>query len=43
MNRAWDKSMLDREPCKNDEWLSEMENRNVSAQELVYVHVPEQE
>ena len=34
--------MLDREPCKNDEWLSEMENRDVPAPELVDVHVPEQ-
>jgi hypothetical protein len=33
--------MLDREPCKNDEWLSEMENRDMSAPELVDVHVPE--
>jgi hypothetical protein len=34
--------MLDREPCKN-EWLSEMENRDVSAPELVDVHVLERE
>jgi hypothetical protein len=43
MNRTWDQSMLDREPCKNDEWLSEMENRDVSAPELVDVHVLERE
>jgi hypothetical protein len=35
--------MLDREPCKNDEWPSEMENRDVSAPELVDVHVLERE
>jgi hypothetical protein len=33
--------MLDREPCKSDEWLSEMENRDVSAPQLVDMHVPE--
>jgi hypothetical protein len=35
MNRtSWDKSMLDHEPCKNDERLSEMDNEDVSASEL---------
>jgi hypothetical protein len=41
MNRTWDQSTLDCEPCKDDEWLSEMENRDVSAPELADVHVPE--